>query len=88
MHFPLKITFVAVAACVIGMASTAQSFAQSNSDTRPDRGALSQDRPNSVYEPNGSYNSEADFARGVNGVPCGIDCERRAREEEQGRPPH
>jgi hypothetical protein len=81
MDLPLKIALAAVAACLIGMTSAAQSFAQSNSD----RGA--QDKPNSVYEPKGSYNSEADFTRDVNGVPCGINCERRARQEEQGRPP-
>jgi len=29
--------------------------------------------------PDGSYDSLADFTRDVKGVPCGIDCTRRAQ---------
>jgi hypothetical protein len=79
MHSPLKLTLVAATACLVGMASTAQSMAQSGPVARPDPYALYQQRTASIYQgPGGTYDSLSDYTRDVNGIPCGIECTRRA----------
>jgi hypothetical protein len=81
MQFPLKLTLVAAAACLLGTATAVQSMAQSGPNVRADPYAVYQGRPYSDYQaPGGSYDSPRDFIRDLEGTPCGIDCTQRAQE--------
>jgi hypothetical protein len=84
MQFSRKFTLVTAAACLFGIAMAVESNAQS----RPDPYSLYQDqnvRPegqhvSSYRGRDGAYGSESDYVRDVEGIPCGIACERRAQE--------
>jgi hypothetical protein len=56
-------------------------MAQTGRVGNPDMFAPWPDHAYSIYQgPDGTYDSYADYTRDVNGIPCGIDCTRRAAE--------
>jgi hypothetical protein len=66
MQASLKLTLVALAAGLIGVAAAPPSMAQTTALDAPAYG---------VYQSSqGYYNSEADFVRSINGTPCGMRC--------------
>ncbi len=74
MRSPLKLTFLAAAAGLLGTILAAPAIAQVS-------GPFFYEGPVIRYyqAPDGSYASQSDFLSDINGTPCGVECTRAAQ---------
>jgi hypothetical protein len=70
-----KLLILLAAGALLGVVPAIPSTAQS----RPTHCRIPVFAYDAYQGPDGSYDSLADFTRDIKGIPCGIDCTRRAQ---------